>query len=412
VRLPEAVHPWRAGVAAGGLGALALAWIGYTNINTYFNVQMRDPAVFAAFSTRETVPAKAALEGAGHYSSILASTTMTPSVQGDFLVPTLQPSIRQFDPAGDLPYRGTGPGLIYLETEHDQALADEVARVYPDAIRQPVRAPGGGKPIVEGFRLDPQVISSHQGLQMTSEGDTATWYGGLALDSSGEYGFRVPPGFELRIDDLPLPSAAGTGGSVRLVRGNHAIQLYGVNIPGVLRGLEWRTPASVEWLPIPDRTLYQPPAGGMGLQLTLVSVSADPKAQLREEYIDPVLSHYFHVSPFSRLRSEPELWSAEWIGQLEAPSGGTYSFTLDFSQDAGVWIDDQLILGNVNGLAETRKTTVELAQGRHPIRVRFEKTAEGSPWINLYWSPPNSTQAIIPASALFPPPPQLLGPAH
>ena len=65
---------------------------------------------------------------------------MTPSVQAAFLVPDLQATIRQFDPGGDLPYRGQGPGLVFLETEHDQALADEVARMYPDASdRRPTR---------------------------------------------------------------------------------------------------------------------------------------------------------------------------------------------------------------------------------------------------------------------------------
>ena len=85
--IPRIVRAWRATVAVAGLGGVALAWIGFTNLDTYFNRQMRDPDVFAAFSTRETVPAKAALEGGGRYASILASQTMTPSVQAAFLVP-------------------------------------------------------------------------------------------------------------------------------------------------------------------------------------------------------------------------------------------------------------------------------------------------------------------------------------
>jgi hypothetical protein len=44
--------------------------------------------------------------------------------------------------------------------------------------------------------------------------------------------------------------------------------------------------------------------------------------------------------------------------------------------------------------------------------VRFEKTAEGSPWINLYWAPPGAPAGLVPGSALFALPPEVLGPAQ
>src|SRR5258708_19466242 len=125
---------------------------------------MRDADVFNSFSTRERVPAKAALEGGGRYASILTSTTMSPTVEGAFIVPDLQSTIRPFDWASDMPNRGPGPNLVFLETEHDQALADEFARMYPDAIRRPVRPPAGGKPILEGFQLEAAVPSPHPPL--------------------------------------------------------------------------------------------------------------------------------------------------------------------------------------------------------------------------------------------------------
>ena len=53
-----------------------------------------------------------------------------------------------------------------------------------------------------------------------------------------------------------------------------------------------------------------------------------------EEFVDPVLSHFYHVSPFSRLHIESAVWAAEWVGELDAPASGTYTFVLDFSQTA------------------------------------------------------------------------------
>jgi len=40
-------------IAIVGLGALAVAWIGWSNLDTYFNRQMRECGCFNSFSTRE-----------------------------------------------------------------------------------------------------------------------------------------------------------------------------------------------------------------------------------------------------------------------------------------------------------------------------------------------------------------------
>ncbi len=433
VTLPRRVRARRATVAMVGLGALAIAWIGWSNLDTYFNRQMRDADVFSSFSTRETVPAKAALEGGGRYASILTSTTMSPTVEGAFIVPDLQSTIRPFDWASDMPNRGPGPNLVFLETEHDQALADEFARMYPDAIRRPVRPPAGGKPIVEGFQLEADVLSAHRGIHATYRGadgttlertearpDTAensppvglpadvTWRTGLALDTTGEYSFRVPAGFELRIDGAALALASDRGVRVRLVRGNHALQLSGRIEPGARVDLEWRTPTLSQWQPVSADALFAAPAGGLGLQLTLAA-GLDSTAQPTEEYIDPVLAHYYHISPFSRLHLEPQVWSADWVGELDAPTAGPYGFSLDHSQSVAVFIDNRQVLGNLNAPSDVRNTIVNLAEGRHAIRARFEKASEGSPSINLYWTPPGAPPAVVPGSALYPPPPVVLG---
>jgi hypothetical protein len=58
-----------------------------------------------------------------------------------------------------------------------------------------------------------------------------------------------------------------------------------------------------------------------------------------------------------------------------------------------------------------RNAIIELTAGRHAIRVRFEKTIEGSPWINLYWTPPGAPPSVVPGSALYAAPPVVLGTA-
>jgi hypothetical protein len=238
-----------------------------------------------------------------------------------------------------------------------------------------------------------------------------SWHGALALDGTGEYAFRVPPGFELRIDDEGIPDAVGPGARLRLVRGNHAVRLSGTITPSTQARLEWRPPGGLQWQPVPAEVLFQPPPGGLGLYLTLAA-GLEPGGQPRDEDVDPIVAHYYHVSPFARLHVDPPVWSAQWVGQLDAPETGTYGFFLDHSQGAAVWIDDRQVVGNLNGLPDTRTTTLELASGRHALRVRYEKTVDGSPWLNLYWTPPGLPPSVVPGSALFGPPPVVLGPAQ
>src|SRR5207237_6052382 len=110
VTLPRRVRARRATLSIVGAAIVTVAWIGYTNLDTFFNRQMRNSDVFAAFSTRETVPVRVALQEHGSFESILASTTMIRSVQAASMAPDMQAKIHQFDPAGDLTYRGTEQG--------------------------------------------------------------------------------------------------------------------------------------------------------------------------------------------------------------------------------------------------------------------------------------------------------------
>ena len=198
---------------------------------------------------------------------------------------------------------------------------------------------------------------------------------------------------------------------MRLVRGNHALQLSGRLEPGARVGLEWRTPSLGQWQPVSADAFFAAPAGGLGLQLTLAA-GLGSAAQPTEEYVDPVLAHYYHVSPFNRLHLEPQVWSAEWVGELNAPTAGPYGFSLDHSQSAAVYIDERQILGNLNAPADVRNTIVTLTAGRHAIRARYQKTSDGSPWIDLFWTPPGAPPAVVPGSALYAPAPVVLGPAQ
>jgi Dolichyl-phosphate-mannose-protein mannosyltransferase/PA14 domain len=418
--------------AFGAVAAISVVWIGVLNVSTFFGRQMLDPTVWASFSTRETIPARAALASLGRFEMILGSPTIAPSVESDLLVPGLRDRIRAFDATADLPYRGDGPVLIVLETEHDAALAAEVARYYPDAARVETSAPNGVRPLVEQFTLERDVLAARRGVDATYQGaDGSTvrrleygadlsardvpvatpaqviWRGGLALDVSGSYAFEVPSDFALDVDGAPL----STSGSVDLARGNHVFELRGTLAAGQPLRLAWRPPAVNDAQAIEPRVLYVPPEGGNGLAATFFP-TLSWEGRPREQVIDPIVSHYFHVNPFSRLNVDPHgNWSVEWRGLLEVPAAGTYRFEAERISRAGLWIDERVVFDDTaNDAPEQTSGVAELASGQHQIRVRLQDRAEGGPGIYLFWVPPGGARQVIPGRALFPPLPTPQGP--
>jgi hypothetical protein len=399
-RLAAIVRHRIAHAALAATAGLAVAWIGVGNVNMFFTRQMTDPTVWESFSTRETIPSRVLLEAGRPLEAILGSPTIAPSLQQQLMVPRLQQVIRAFDATTDLPYRGNGPAVMILETEHDAGLAEEVARYYPNAVRRPIIPPNGTRPTVDELFLEPNVLVAHQGLALTSSASGAAWRGGVALNAPGEYGFRVPVGFSLTVDATRL----GETDRVQLARGNHLLNVTGP--AGPTPELNWWPPGATTWQTIDERALFVAPEGGNGLEATFYP-TPDWQGSPTETIIDPVLDHYYHVSPFARLNLSPPSWSVEWHGTLDVPAAGTYRFESERLSRAGLWIDAQTIFddtqvdGPISGVAQ-------LTAGRHDIRVRLQNRGDGGPRLYLFWIPPGGGREVLPGRVLYPPPPKPL----
>src|SRR5262249_1021803 len=121
--------------------------------------------------------------------------------------------------------------------------------------------------------------------------------------------------------------------------------------------------------------------------------------------VDPVLGHYYHLSPFARQSLSLTIWSAEWRGSIDVPSSGGYSFEAERLSRAGLWIDGQALFDDTgNAATEAHSGAIQRAAGRHEIRVRLQDRGDGGPRLYLYWTPPGATvRQIVPGRVLFPP---------
>ncbi len=399
------IRGWRRikALAGGAVMSVAVVWLGVTSLTTFFGRQMNDPTVWESFSTRETLPSRAALAASTPYEAILGSPIIAPSLQQQLIVPTIQDTIRTFDPSADLPYRGNGPGLIVLESEHDAGIADEVARYYPDAVREPVIPPNGVKPTADEIVLSEATIASHRGLAASRQPD-GTFRADIGVDAPGAYAFEVPSGFTLLLDGASL----STGHAVMLARGNHLAVLSGPPT-GPAPTLQWEMPGTTTFQAIEDRLIFSAPDGGNGLRATFYP-TPDFQGTPTETIIDPILAHYYHINPLSRVNASPATWSAEWRGTIDVPTTGTYRFEADRLSRAGVWIDENVVFDDTpDGAIPNVGGSVPLTAGRHAIRVRMQDRGDGGPHLYLYWTPPGGGRELVPGRVLYPPPPDPAG---
>jgi PA14 domain/Dolichyl-phosphate-mannose-protein mannosyltransferase len=382
----------RAGTAAA---AVALSVIAAFNFTTFFGKQMSDPVVWESFSTRETLPSRAAEEAPTPFEAILGSQTIAPSVQQQLMVPTIQNTIRTFDSSTDLPYRGNGPALVVLEAEHDTGLADEVARYYPDAPRQPMLPSNSTHPTAYEIHLDRNVIAAHRGLAASRQPD-GSYRADLTVDVQGAYAFQVSPGSSATIDGQNV----ATDEPLLLVPGNHLLE---ARLPDGTEILQWRPPAATSYQPIDDARLFSAPPGGNGLLATFYPTQ-DFQGTPTASIIDPTLAHYYHLSPFSRLNMSPSIWSAEWLGSIEVPTAGTYRFEADRLSRAGLWIDSNVLFDDTpEGADDIQVGSAVLTAGRHAIRVRLQNRGDAGSRLYLYWTPPGGTRTLVSGQVLYPP---------
>jgi DNA-binding beta-propeller fold protein YncE len=232
---------------------------------------------------------------------------------------------------------------------------------------------------------------------------SVVWDGTLYVPQSGRSDFYldVSGNVELHIDGMPMIVAKGAEGLVSaaadLACGLHAVRLRYARSDeagGWIRW-GWAAPGAPGGL-VPARFLYTAPTnhGLLGRYYANSEWAGQPSFQ----QVDPYLCFRWerNIDPL------PSPFSVEWEGYLDVDQSGSYTFATLSSNGSWLYVDDQLVVDN-GGQHSTqhRQGVVTLEAGQHWIRLRYVHTEV---WrvMEVYWTPPDGPQEILPTDRLLP----------
>ena len=97
-----------------------------------------------------------------------------------------------------------------------------------------------------------------------------------------------------------------------------------------------------------------------------------------------------------------DTFSARWVGTVQPPTTGTYTFYTDSDDGVRLWVNGTQVVDNWTDHSRTENSgTVSLTAGvRYRIRMEFYENG-GDAVARLSWSGPSVAKAVVPRSALF-----------
>jgi len=418
---------WRAVPAVLAVGLLG--WMGWLNLDTYFNEQANDLRVWQAFSPVETAVAKeVSAKQADHslylshrlyYFSPLRFLTYQPIEEGGGGLQNRP--YRLASPTDDLPLADlSGNDALFLLDVHYEDLLELFTRYYPGTTAEMVRGPHG-QPLYLSVTVPGDEIVGLHGLEGAYFGGDAAkplrrrdaaldfvwpaglpspevprrieWTGGLSAPTSGVYGFRTEGGLQGELDGLPIDDAGRFLG-----KGLHALRVVQdapLSAGSEAARLLWTRPGLAESV-VPPEVLFAvspSPGGLLGRYFQGEAWEGEPLF----EQVSPLLL-------FAWPDEEPWYgsFSAVWSGSIEAPLEGSYLFRVHADDGVRLWLDGQVAGEGLNpDNVNMAEGSVHLTAGRHSIQVDYFQRGGGKA-LEMWWTPPDGKHQVVPPSALSP----------
>ncbi|HEX8600267.1 MAG TPA: glycosyltransferase family 39 protein [Chloroflexia bacterium] len=239
----------------------------------------------------------------------------------------------------------------------------------------------------------------------------ATWEGGLVAPEYGIYSFSVhgdvtDAALELDGRTILAGAAFKPGEAVELVlaKGVHEVRLSGTLASANSSiSLHWAGAGGAPQAVRP-RFLYKGPTGGLTGELVQAQLSGPTGDLLKAP--DPLKGQQAtqrRVDPFVGFRETYDLFGsgpyfARWYGKLKVAQEGTYGFSVAVPNNLVLFVDGVVVIDGTSGLPSG---SAQLSAGLHDIDLRYASPGGGAR-IELFWSPPGGSTAIIPPTALVP----------
>jgi sugar lactone lactonase YvrE len=237
-----------------------------------------------------------------------------------------------------------------------------------------------------------------------------TWETQLVAPAFGRYrlGLSVPAEGSLSVDGQPVVTATVESksgeGELLLARGPHQL-----TVSAVLSSPQDKV--AVEWVagtgkagPVPPNYLHNGNARAFfgvitphsGLPITQVDRPNGAEATVLSARVDGFIG-FRDAGNAIGVSGE-----ASWRGTLDLAQAGLYSFEIVSSGPAAVFVDGNLAtaIDASSGMAPANSApgVVELAPGPHNVEVRAQ--VGGSPYLEVYYTPPGGTRTILRSNAL------------
>jgi hypothetical protein len=403
------------------------------NLRRYFEEQVTHPTVWSEMGTPETQVAW----------TLAKLVPMAPAARPEIYVSDKyhQINLSEFLAPGVAHREWEGFDLLPLETSNERgailllepkSTADLalLARLYPGAIFEVLRAPNDPAPLLYRITIPPEDMRALRGVRLSfsraageafapedesradevttrfacelktsgSETRAVRLAGTIKAGNSGNYEFRVerPAGVtdvRVEVDGDVIEE----GRAVSLAKGLHLVTVTarpgGAAAAGTVE-LRWKAAGAEGFQPPDPARLYDPrrvaPRGLTGTYRAGLSAEGEPLLAR----IDPIVSFLYHHTPLDRP------YNVEWAGRLYIPRDGIYSFGTEQRSRSKLLIDGAEVLDN-KVEATLKETRIKLTAGFHDIRLLFTDEGDFS-HVFLYWTPPGRKRSIIPSAFLWP----------
>ncbi len=97
-----------------------------------------------------------------------------------------------------------------------------------------------------------------------------------------------------------------------------------------------------------------------------------------------------------------DTFAVDWMGQIEAPFTGTYTFSIVSDDGIRLWVDGQRIINDwaVHAPKENSGTITLIAGKKYGIILEYFDEFYGAE-VHLFWTPPGKKKELIPQSQLY-----------